>query len=46
MFHDPAILQSVGKNYKTGQAMPLKPISQMNRASYFGRAQWVQRQLL
>jgi thimet oligopeptidase len=46
MFHDPAILQSFAKDYKTGQVMPLEVISQMNRASYYGRAEWVQRQLL
>ncbi|NYF80691.1 M3 family metallopeptidase [Granulicella arctica] len=46
MFHDPTILQSFAKDYKTGQAMPLALISQMNRASYFGRGRWVQQQLL
>ena len=46
MFHDPAILQSFAKDYKTGEVMPLELISRMNRASYFGRARWVQQQLL
>jgi thimet oligopeptidase len=46
MFHDPMILQSFAKDYKTGDVMPLTLIEQMNRASYFGRARWVQQQLL
>jgi thimet oligopeptidase len=46
MFHDPTILQSFAKDYKTGEVLPLPLISQMNRASYFGRAAWVQQQLL
>jgi thimet oligopeptidase len=46
MFHDPAILQGFAKHYQTGETMPLEMISRMNRASYFGRAAWVQRQLL
>jgi thimet oligopeptidase len=45
MFHDPAILQGFAKDYKTGQIMPLELISRMNRASYYGRASWVQGQL-
>jgi thimet oligopeptidase len=46
MFHDPAILRSFAKDSKTGEAMPLDLISRMNRASYYGRARWVQQQLL
>jgi thimet oligopeptidase len=46
MFHDPTILQSFAKDYKTGETMPLPLISRMNRASYYGRAGWVQQQLL
>jgi len=46
MFHDPAILQGFAKDYKTGQTIPLELISRMNRASYYGRAGWVQGQLL
>jgi thimet oligopeptidase len=46
MFHDPAILQSFAKDYKTGQVIPLDLIARMNRASYYGRASWVQQQLL
>ena len=45
MFHDPAILQGFARDYKTGQTMPLELISRMNRASYYGRASWVQGQL-
>jgi len=46
MFHDPTILQSFAKDYKTGEVMPLEMIARMNRASYYGRASWVQQQLL
>ena len=46
MFHDPAILQSFAKDYKTGEVMPRDVIDRMNRASYFGRARWVQGQLM
>ena len=46
MFHDPHILQSFAKHYQTGEVLPLETIDRMNRASYFGRGSWVQRQLL
>ena len=46
MFHDPAVLQSFARDYKTGEVMPAALIEGMNRASYYGRAAWVQRQLL
>lgn len=46
MFHDPAILQSFAKHYQTGEVLPRATIDRMNRASYFGRGSWVQRQLL
>ena len=46
MFHDPAILQSFGKNYQTGQVIPAPLIAKMNAASAFGRAYWLQRQLI
>lgn len=45
MFHDPAILQSFARNYKTGEVLPTAVIDRMNRASYVGRAGWVQSQL-
>jgi thimet oligopeptidase len=46
MFHDPAILQSFGKHYQTGEVIPTALIAKMNRASSFGRAAWLQRQLV
>ena len=46
MFHDTAILQSFARNEKTGEVLPAELIARMNRASYFGRAGWVQGQLL
>jgi thimet oligopeptidase len=44
-FHDPTILQSFAKHYQTNEVLPLELIDKMNRASSFGRASWVQRQL-
>lgn len=46
MFHDPHILQSFAKQYQTGEVLPLGMIERMNQADYFGRGNWVQRQLL
>jgi thimet oligopeptidase len=46
MFHDPAILQSFGKNYKTGQVLPAALIAKMNAASAYGRAHWLQDQVM
>jgi thimet oligopeptidase len=46
MFHSPVILQSFAKQYQTGEVIPAALIDRMNRASYFGRAGWVQGQLL
>jgi thimet oligopeptidase len=46
MFHDTTILQSFGKDYKTGETIPADLIARMNAASAFGRAQWLQSQLL
>lgn len=45
MFHDPAILQSFGKHYQTGEVLPATLIAKMNSASTFGRAQWLRIQL-
>ena len=45
MFHDPAILQSFGKHYQTGETLPLATIAKMNAASAYGRAHWLQFQL-
>jgi thimet oligopeptidase len=44
-FHDPTILQSFAKHYQTNEVLPAELIDKMNRASAFGRASWVQRQL-
>jgi thimet oligopeptidase len=44
-FHDPGILRSFARNYKTNELLPLDLIERMNRASAFGRAGWVQGQL-
>ena len=46
MFHDPTILQSFGKEYKTGETLPTALIAKMNASSAFGRAHWLQAQLL
>ncbi|HZB88385.1 MAG TPA: M3 family metallopeptidase [Terracidiphilus sp.] len=43
MFHDPAILQSFGKHYQTGEVLPASLIARMNAAGAYGRAsdlQW------
>lgn len=46
MFHDPAILQSFGKDYKTGAVIPASLIAKMDAADAFGRGYWLQRQLV
>jgi thimet oligopeptidase len=46
MFHSPAILQSFGKQYQTGETLPAELIAHMNAASAYGRARWLQNQLL
>ena len=46
MFHDPAILQSFGKQYQTGEILPATLIAKMNAASAYGRARWLQSQLI
>jgi thimet oligopeptidase len=46
MFHSPAILQSFGKDYKTGEAIPADLVVRMNAGSAYGRARWLQNQLL
>jgi len=45
IFHDPAILQSFGKHYQTGETIPASLIAKMNAASAYGRGMWLQRQL-
>jgi len=44
-FHDSRILQSFARHYQTGAALPNVLVEKMNRASAFGRGQWLQRQL-
>jgi thimet oligopeptidase len=46
MFHSPAILQSFGKHYQTGAVIPADLIARMNAGSAYGRARWLQNQLL
>ncbi len=46
MFHDRTILQSFGKDYKTGEVIPAGLIDRMNAADAYGRGGWVQSQLL
>lgn len=46
MFHDPTILQSFGKDYKTGAVIPTSLIAKMDAADAFGRGYWLQRQLI
>jgi thimet oligopeptidase len=46
MFHSPAILQSFGKHYQTGEVLPAALIDKMNAASAYGRGQWLQRQMI
>jgi thimet oligopeptidase len=46
MFEDPAILQSFAKHYQTGATLPTALIAKMNAASAYGRARWLQRQLI
>ena len=46
MFHDTAILQGFARHYQTGEVLPTAAIERMNQASYFGRGNWVQQQLL
>ena len=45
MFHDTDILQSFGRNYKTGEPIPASLIAKMNAASAYGRGGWLQGQL-
>jgi thimet oligopeptidase len=46
MFHDTAILQSFGKQYQTGKPLPAALIAKMNASEAYGRARWLQGQLL
>ncbi len=44
-FRSPALLQSFAKDYKTGEPIPTELVDRMNRASAFGRGNWVRGQL-
>lgn len=44
MMHSPQVLASFAKNYKTGEPIPAELVARMNRASAFGRGNWVARQ--
>lgn len=44
-FRSPALLQSFAKNYQTGEPIPTELVARMNRASAFGRGNWVRGQL-
>jgi thimet oligopeptidase len=44
-FRDAALLQSFAKHWQTGEVLPAATIARMNRASAFGRADWVRSQL-
>ena len=46
MFHSTAILQSFGKHYQSGEILPVDLIARMNAASAYGRARWLQSQLV
>lgn len=46
VIHDPAILQSFAKQYKTGEVIPSSLITKMNAASAYGRANWLQDQVM
>ena len=40
----PQVLAKFAKNYKTGEPIPADLVARMNRASAFGRGNWVIRQ--
>jgi thimet oligopeptidase len=42
--HSPQVLATFAHDYKTGAPIPAELVERMNRASAFGRANWVQRQ--
>jgi thimet oligopeptidase len=44
-FRNPKLLQSFAKNYKTGEPIPTGLVERMDRASAFGRGNWVRAQL-
>ena len=42
--HSPQVLATFAKNYKTGEPIPAELVARMNRATAFGRGNWVSRQ--
>jgi len=44
-FHSPTLLQSFAHHYQTGEPIPTEMVERMNRASAFGRGNWVRTQL-
>lgn len=44
-FRNPRLLQSFARHYQTGAPLPTEQIERMNRASAFGRGNWVRAQL-
>jgi thimet oligopeptidase len=46
MFHSTAILQSFGKHYLTNEAIPADVVARMNSASAYGRARWLENQII
>jgi thimet oligopeptidase len=46
LIHSPDVLARFARHYQTGEPIPRELVERMNRASAFGRALWVQRQLL
>lgn len=44
-FRNTHLLQSFAHHYQTGEPLPAETIAKMNRASAFGRADWVRSQL-
>ncbi|MEO6828869.1 MAG: M3 family metallopeptidase, partial [Acidobacteriaceae bacterium] len=44
-FRNPALLQTFAKNVKTGEPIPTELVERMDRASAFGRGDWVRAQL-
>jgi thimet oligopeptidase len=44
-FRNTGLLQNFARHYQTGEPLPAETIARMNRASAFGRADWVRSQL-
>jgi thimet oligopeptidase len=46
IFRDHKVLSGFARNYKTGEPIPADLVARMNRAGAYGRAAWVQGQLI